>query len=180
MTLLYDDEYLGLSMVISGGQCGADRAGLEAAAEFSMRTGGWAPKGWRTHHGPAPELANFNLVEDTSSDYPPRTKKNVQHSNGTVIFGSNLASPGCVLTARLCSKHQKPIFHVLLNGEIDEDFIECTAADIAKWVEQNEIKVLNVAGNRDKSLSDDFHFITTKTILLHAFNILDQACLINR
>lgn len=180
MTLIYDDEYLGLSMVISGGQCGADRAGLEAAVEWKLRTGGKVPKGWRTHHGPDPSLARFNMVEDTSTEYPPRTKWNVQHSDGTVIFGSNLNSPGCNLTAKLCKQNKKPMKEILLNGEITGEFIEATASELAKWIEEKKIRTLNVAGNRDKLVSDTFHFDTTKHILYLTFDFLSIGYLLNR
>ena len=34
--------------VISGGQTGADQAGLVAARRFGIPTGGWMPRGWKT------------------------------------------------------------------------------------------------------------------------------------
>ena len=37
--------------VISGGQTGADQAGLVAAARFAIPTGGWMPHGFETAEG---------------------------------------------------------------------------------------------------------------------------------
>lgn len=36
--------YLGLRKVISGGQTGADRGGIDAAFEMGLKTGGHAPR----------------------------------------------------------------------------------------------------------------------------------------
>ena len=47
-----------LTTIISGGQTGADQAGLLAAQALGLQTGGWAPHGWRTDAGPAPWLAD--------------------------------------------------------------------------------------------------------------------------
>ena len=37
--------------IVSGGQTGADRGGLEAAIHLGLDWGGWAPKGWRAEDG---------------------------------------------------------------------------------------------------------------------------------
>ena len=37
-----------LTKIISGGQTGADRAGLDVAIEFDIPHGGWIPKGRKT------------------------------------------------------------------------------------------------------------------------------------
>jgi hypothetical protein len=53
-----------IEKLISGGQTGADRAGLEAAKALGIATGGTAPKGWRIENpdgtsGSDPSLAEF-------------------------------------------------------------------------------------------------------------------------
>lgn len=167
MTLEYFvPEYLGLAMVISGGQCGADRAGVEAAADFGIRTGGTVPKGWRTHFGSDPSLANFNMVEDLSFEYPPRTKKNVIHSTGTVIFASNPNSPGCTLTKKLAFQSKKPCITFILVGEFE---VIDYATQLTNWIETNKIVTLNVAGNRDKQKNNSFHHDMTYMILNQVF-----------
>jgi Circularly permutated YpsA SLOG family len=37
-----------LKKIISGGQTGADQAGLRTAKRLGIETGGWMPQGWRT------------------------------------------------------------------------------------------------------------------------------------
>jgi hypothetical protein len=44
-----------LKKIISGGQTGADRAGLDFAIKNNISHGGWIPKGRKTEDGPLPE-----------------------------------------------------------------------------------------------------------------------------
>jgi hypothetical protein len=100
-----------IGKVISGGQTGADMAGLLAARKCGIPTGGTAPKGYLTENGPRPELAEFGLVEHTSSNYPPRTRKNVKDSDLTLIITPRQPlGRGSDLTRRLCLKMDRPVF----------------------------------------------------------------------
>ena len=75
--------------VISGGQTGADQAGLAAAKKLGISTGGYMPKGWRTERGPRPDFAaEYGLQEAATAAYPDRTEQNVIFSDGTVVFGN--------------------------------------------------------------------------------------------
>ena len=142
---LLDYDYTGLSKVISGGQCGADRGGIEAAYKLGVETGGWAPRGWKTAEGSAPELAKFGLKEHASDDYQQRTKLNVSESDATLIVASNLDSAGSRLTLSTCMKKDKPFF-IVNPTAWDKDL--CL---LKSWCLMNRIVTLNVAGNRDYS-----------------------------
>lgn len=120
----------------SGGQTGADYGALLAARELGIKTGGWAPKGWRTEKGPNPDLASFGLREHTQSDYRGRTLSNVLESDGTLLFGDVL-SPGSRQTLDYCRLRGKPY---LTNP---------SAGELWAWLVMHEIKILNVAGNRE-------------------------------
>jgi len=126
--------------IISGGQTGADLGGLVGAEFAHIPTGGTAPKGYRTDHGPRPDILRdrFGLVEHTSASYAPRTRCNVQDSDATVIFG-DLTSPGCALTLSLCTKLRKP--------HLDNP----SAHELRRYVLVNSIGILNVAGNRERT-----------------------------
>lgn len=129
-----------LRKVISGGQTGADKAGLVAAKELGLETGGTAPLNWRVklyngRDGKDLSLESYGLVQHTSYDYPPRTIENVKNSDGTIWFG-NEDSPGGKLTISTAIKYSKPY---IINPTQDE-FIE--------WCKRENIEVLNVAGNR--------------------------------
>lgn len=126
--------------VISGGQTGVDRLGLEVAQQLGIPTGGTAPKSFRTENGSDYSLKEFGLVEDFSYNYQSRTEKNVVASDGTVIFGS-IGEPGTKFTIELCKKHKK---EYLTNPTSDE---------IREFIKEYNIKVLNIAGNRGSKLS---------------------------
>lgn len=136
-------NYNGLRKIISGGQDGADRGGIEAAYSLGVATGGWAPKGWRTVSGSRPELANLGLQEHHSEGYPARTKLNVKESDGTIIIAMDPNSPGSRITLEFCKKFNKP--YLIVAGEIKESMF----AYILEWVKKYNIETLNIAGNRD-------------------------------
>ena len=126
--------------IIAGGQTGIDRMGLEVARDLGYETGGTAPKGFKTENGSDPSLADFGLVESTSTDYTVRTEKNVVDSDGTVLFG-NMNSPGSLETVQLLKKHKKPY---ITNPTVEE---------LIDWFNENNIEVLNVAGNRGSKIT---------------------------
>jgi len=73
--------------VISGGQTGADIAGVEAAKSLGLETGGWLPKGWRTQDGPRPEYRDqYGMSEHPDDNYTGRTMQNVDDADATIAF----------------------------------------------------------------------------------------------
>lgn len=132
-----------LSKIISGGQTGADRAGLDAAKELGIATGGRCPRLYRTETGSDPSLKQYGLTETASSDYSERTKLNVMDSNGTVIFADvsngKITSRGSLLTLKTARENNKPCV------------VNPTGAELVKWIKSNDISVLNVAGNREST-----------------------------
>lgn len=173
---LLEYDYTGLRKVISGGQCGADQGGLVAACEFNVPTGGWAPKGWRTAEGPAPELQLFGLMEHHSEDYVPRTKLNVKMADATLIVASNLDSAGSRLTIASCCGNQKPFF------TLKPSFCEADLIEMQSWFLRNRVSVLNVAGNRDYSTGSNptKHFDATKKAVSWLLANLDSMGLLKR
>lgn len=152
----YTERLSGLKKIISGGQRGADRAGLEAARALGIATGGTAPKGWKVRLPTGedvgdPELAGFGLVESRSTSYAARTRQNVKNSDGTVWFGYALA-PGGKVTIGHCKKLGKPCI------------VNPTAEELAAWVVEHGIAVLNVAGNRESSFNPDIYQTTYQTL----------------
>jgi len=118
-----------LKKIISGGQTGADRTGLECAKELGLETGGMAPKLYRTETGPDPTLAEYGLIESPNHTYPPRTRWNVQHSDATLWFG-NLGSPGYWCTRKAAEQYHK-------------EFIENPES-----IPTDRFETINIAGNR--------------------------------
>lgn len=150
--------------VISGGQTGADRAGLDAARDNGFPTGGSAPKDYWTTDGSCPELKAFGLIEvpiGGSDGYRKRTKMNVQEGTLTIAIASNLNSPGEQLTRNTCNKENKPYFSFHFDPSIEvsewlesENFYIQYNAVLA-FIQHNSIlgwdTTLNVAGNSAKT-----------------------------
>ena len=132
-----------LTKIISGAQTGADQGALEATKQCGLQTGGWIPKGCRTEVGYEPYLRDkYQLTEHESSDYVPRTGNNVRDSDGTLIFTNNLKSAGTKCTKRWIKLYKKPSLIVKDMSNIDQ---------VVQWVKENDIRTLNVAGNRESS-----------------------------
>ena len=116
-----------LRKVISGGQAGADRAGLDFAIEADLEHGGYLPKGRKAEDGRIDE--RYQLVELPSASYPVRTKRNVRESDGTAIFSLQAElSGGSALTLSYARSVKKPVIHLHASGKVDpaaqlDDFI---------------------------------------------------------
>lgn len=131
---------LTVQKVVSGGQTGADQAGLRAARAAGIETGGWAPLGWETEGGPAPWLSEFGLKECPGPGYRARTEANARDSDGTLWFG-HVDSQGFRTTLRACRRLKKP--WLIVEEEVTRP------SDVLAWFLANAIQTLNVAGNRE-------------------------------
>ena len=134
-----------IKKIISGGQSGADLAGLKAAIKLGIETGGFIPKNYRTENGSDYTLKKYNLIETKSPNYPPRTKLNISQSDGTMIFGD--ITGGSKLTLQLCHMFRKPVAPV--NYIFVDNLDPVLFVDLRSWIERNSIQVLNIAGNRE-------------------------------
>ncbi len=144
-----------LERVISGGQTGADRAALVAAKAAGIATGGWMPRGFRAHDGLRPEFADlYGVREHASERYPPRTALNVKESDATLKFATEWDSPGEVLTRRMCERYGRPQLEVTPGGDV-------TPSDVAAWLVRTGVRVLNVAGNAERTSPGIEAFVIT-------------------
>ncbi len=131
-----------LKKIISGGQTGADQAGLDVAIKHNLPHGGAIPKGRMTEDGVLPE--KYHLEEMTTKSYPKRTEKNVVDSDGTVIFTHGKLTGGSLLTRKKAIEHNKPVLHFdMLTHDV-----EGAVFLLHQFITENSIKVLNVAGSR--------------------------------
>ena len=102
-----------VSKIISGGQTGSDIAGLRWAKKNGKATGGFIPKGFKTEDGPRPQYREkYGMLQTTSDGYASRTRLNIEHSDGTLIFGDPNSS-GSAKTIRDCMALDKPYFIVI-------------------------------------------------------------------
>jgi len=147
-----------ITKIISGGQTGADRGGLDAAIHFGLPHGGWCPKGRRAEDGAIP--TTYHLKEMLTDTYVPRTQANVIDSDATVIFTYGPLKGGSLKTATYVHHLEKPWHEVdLLRTTPKQAVIE-----IMRWLAGDEelndydeyvacppplACILNVAGSRE-------------------------------
>ncbi len=162
-----------VNRIISGGQTGADRGGLDAAialndhrrekanGEQIFDLGGWCPFGRKADDGQIPGEYSF-LTETKSRSYSARTRKNIEDANATIIFVDGGMSGGSLLTADHCKKKRK--IHLVLSlldysiskslerteFELDGLTWLLRAGRVRNWLIAGKIKTLNVAGSREK------------------------------
>ena len=87
----------------------------------------------------------YQLVETPSASYLQRTEWNVRDSDATVIFTiSSQLSGGSKRTAEFATKHCKPWIHLARQAASHEN----PALILQRFVEENSIRELNIAGTR--------------------------------
>ena len=167
-----------LTRIISGGQSGSDMGGLDAAIELGIPTGGTAAAGFQQETNEGSKIKNTELntkyglkegaitkregTYGTYDDvYYQRTIDNAQEADGTIWFGDS-NSPGGKLTLSTIAQQ----------GKVKPLINPTNAEEIRKWITDNNIKVLNVAGNREKSKPGIYN--TTKTMLVEALTPVKQ------
>jgi hypothetical protein len=128
--------------VVSGGQTGVDRGGLEAAMALGIEHGGWCPLGRLAEDGKIPP--EFQLTETDSTEYWIRTEQNVVDSDGTLILYRESLSGGTRFTYKMTKKHSKPCFRLDLTAQVNVE-------QVRAWLAGHNIRVLNVAGPRESS-----------------------------
>lgn len=132
-----------LRKIVSGGQTGADRGGLDAAMALSLEHGGWCPRGRSAEDGPI--AVRYALRETFARDHAARTEMNVIDSDATLIVSRGALVGGSALTARLASVHQKPCLWLDLDATARVEAVERMRA----WLGCHRVVVLNVAGPRE-------------------------------
>jgi len=143
--------------IVSGGQSGVDRAALDFAIENNIDYGGFVPKGFKSEDGGLTKEKYPKMIESKSSDYKVRTEENIIHSDATLIIYKNL-SGGTKLTVKYAEKHKKPYLLIKISDRVEE-----SVDAIKKFLKKNNIKVLNVAGNRGSKVPEIYDF--TKILL---------------
>lgn len=128
--------------VISGGQTGADQAGLAAAKMCCIPTGGWMPKGFLTSSGPDPDLAREFGLKEHAGGYSDRTGANVRDSDATIRFAASFQTYGERCTLRWLLQFGKPYLDVNVAAPPPP-------RKVADWLAANRVRVLNVAGNSE-------------------------------
>jgi hypothetical protein len=112
--------------IISGGQTGADRGGLDAAIELGLEQGGFCPKGRLAEDGTVPE--RYEVRETESPDYADRMRRNAAEADGTVVFTTADRGQQADLRARAHLEQTRPA-HRAAGGVRDPE--QCGGSDAA-------------------------------------------------
>lgn len=131
-----------LKKVISGGQTGVDRAGLDAATNAGIPIGGYCPKGRLAEDGIIPEKYPLTELASPGSHY--RTEQNVINSDGTLILNKGNVTQGTKLTELFAVMNGKPRLIVQLDAEEP-----IAPHQVINWMKGQMISTLNIAGPRE-------------------------------
>jgi putative molybdenum carrier protein len=142
-----------LKKIVCGGQTGVDRGALDAALAADFECGGWVPGDRTAEDGVIPE--RYPLVALPYGNYRQRTRLNVVDSDGTVILYEGCLSGGTRLTRDLCELLGRPC--LLISASETPDSIAAAEA-VLKFVDDNNIETLNVAGPRASGWTDGYRF----------------------
>ncbi|HLZ54925.1 MAG TPA: putative molybdenum carrier protein [Verrucomicrobiae bacterium] len=134
---------VGQLKLISGGQTGVDRAALDFAVRHGFEHGGWCPRGRLAEDGVIPPI--YRLRETDSAEYDERTEQNVLDSDATLIVAQEKELSGGTAFTRTCAEqHGRPLLVVY-----ERDGISQGAVALSKFLKQNQVRTLNVAGPRE-------------------------------
>jgi hypothetical protein len=135
--------------IVAGGQTGVDRAALDSAVLLGIPAGGWCPRGRRAEDGPIPP--HYPLKETDAAGYRPRTRRNVDDSDGTMILAWGAPAGGTRFTAEYAAHQGRP--HAIV------DLAQWSDADVQRvraWLAAHDIRTLNVAGPRASQAPDAY------------------------
>lgn len=130
--------------IISGGQTGADRAGLDAARKLGLEYGGALPRGRKTENGIL-SSEYTGMRETDSPDYRERTFENVRDADATLIFYLREITGGTELTRRTTDWIGRPCLLIDLERTGQDE----TVRIIRTWLKKARPKILNIAGSRE-------------------------------
>ncbi len=150
-----------IAKIISGGQTGADRAGLDAAIDLGIPHGGWCPRGRLAEDGPV--SGRYALQETESYQYIVRTERNVCDADATLVFFRHSPSGGTAATIAFARRHHKPVLALDIAKFVNP---ESAAGSVLDWLGDLQLQpelgvdsesdatgiTLNIAGPRESTL----------------------------
>lgn len=148
------------SKIISGGQTGADRAGLDVAIEMGVPHGGYCPKDRKAEDGRIDD--KYNLIEFGS--YRDRTIKNIESADLTIVFYKGQVTTGTALTIDKCGDLNKKLFRVDFNY-IVKDMTPILIRDLLTQSFGSQPITVNIAGSRESKCPGIYEL--TRGVLLY-------------
>lgn len=154
--------------LISGGMTGAERAALDVSRKISLRTGGYAAFNWRTDDGAVAPVYRSTLIQTPTSNRRKLTRRNIQASDGTVIFldTKNRLSKHIQQTLELVQQLRVNYCTVDMNTAIPVH--EPAPTLFRDWLESKGICILHVTGPRESTVPGTHAWV--QDFLLAALN----------
>lgn len=162
-----------LEMIVSDGNNGAAYAAIVAAKDLGLKTGGIAAKGYMVTLYDMQQVPNlllgtkFGLAEHDTDSAVDVSYKNVSLCCGIVCFGRKEHIEGAINEAAVT--YNKPII------------FNPSAKELADFVVNNNVRVLNVSGSVTSSNNKDI-YARTYIVVYEALLILiskSQCCIVN-
>jgi hypothetical protein len=142
-------------LIISGGQTGADRGGLDAAIALGIPHGGYMPAGRKSEDGSIPRQYVLWDCDPCGVplrlDYAGRTRLNVATADATILFVKSVAKMGAgsILTVNFARQARRAILIVEL--DIVAASPKTAVRNIRRWLKLVRPSTLNVAGSREST-----------------------------
>jgi putative molybdenum carrier protein len=157
MDILYYRRNNMLKKIISGLQTGVDRAALDVCLENSFPCGGWCPKCRMAEDG---VLSEDYPIISSSRDERFATEENILDSDGTLVITRGRPVGMTALSSVLAKRRGK---YSLVLDVLRVANNETAVAIINKWIEENRIEILNIAGPKESRYPG--MYITTRVII---------------
>lgn len=144
-----------------------DRAALDFALSNGLTCKGWCPQGRLAEDG----FINprYTLSETNSPDPAVRTEMNIVDSDATLIVYTDDMDPGTLVTRDYAFEYHKPLFIWKIGRNRN-------VGQFKQWLNDNRVKVLNVAGPKLSNAPD----IYGETLELLEILLSDQIRSANR
>lgn len=125
---------------------------MDAALKHGIEYGGWVPAGRLDEFGRIPD--RYPLQELEQGGFTERTLQNVKSSDGTTIIYCDELSGGTEQTVQFCIEQKRP--HLLIDaGKVPAEHAACL---ITRFVREEDIATLNVAGPRESEWADGYDY----------------------
>lgn len=126
--------------IVSNGETGAGRGGLEASFELELKHDGVCAKGRKAEDGDIPE--KFVLRECPSEDFEQAAEANVKAGCVTLVLTFGRLTGSSRMVAEIAKRHKKQWMHLDLNAEATNYAVKV----VREFLVNNQVKVVHVAG----------------------------------
>ena len=110
----------------------------------------------------------YKLQEMSTDSYKDRTEQNVIDSDGTVIISHGKLTGGSAYTQKIAKYYDRPFLHI----DLRKHDVLPAAIEMLTWIDERNIKVLNVAGPR---ASKDPNIYTVVKEVLESLLIIEAS-----